>query len=113
MAFLVKQVFFKNFPDRNSKNNDVIKYMPPFWIFFYETKDSMLVIMHAKFKVNIYCGWDFRQGGFPPPPPPHYAQTLLDTPCTIGLKNIRKKVIFVLVKELENDFATLSVLVRK
>ena len=35
MAFLVKQVFFKNFPDRNSKNDDVMKNMPPFWIFLW------------------------------------------------------------------------------
>ena len=61
MAFLVKQVFFKNFPDRNSKNDDVIKYA--ILIFFYETKDNMLMIMHAKFEVNSCCGWDFRQGG--------------------------------------------------
>ena len=63
MALLVKQVLFKNFSDRNSKNDDVIKHMPPFWIFFHETKDDMLVIMHAKFEVNSCCGWDFRQGG--------------------------------------------------
>ena len=30
MALLVKQVFFKYFPDRNNKNVDFIKYMPPF-----------------------------------------------------------------------------------
>ena len=47
---------FKNFPDRNSKNDDVIKYMPPFYFFFYETNDNMLVIMHAKFEVNSCCG---------------------------------------------------------
>ena len=62
MAFLVKQIFFKIFPYRNSKNDDVIKNMMQFWFFFYETKDNMLVIMHAKFEVNSFCGWDFRQG---------------------------------------------------
>ena len=34
-----------------------------FELFFYETKDNMLVIIHAKFEVNSCCGWDFRQGG--------------------------------------------------
>ena len=81
MALLVKHIFFKNFLNRNNKNDDVSKYMPPFWNFFYETKDNMLVIIHAKFEVNSYCGWDFRQGY----PPPCTIATLLDTPCTIGL----------------------------
>ena len=57
MALLVKHIFFKNFLNRNNKNDDVSKYMPPFRIFFYETKDNnMLVIIHAKFKVNSCCG---------------------------------------------------------
>ena len=73
MALLGKQVFFKIFPGRNSKNDDVIKDMPPFFFFFYETKDNMLVIMHAKFEVNSCCGWDFMQGGIYPSP---YAQPL-------------------------------------
>ena len=60
MALLVKHTFFKNFLNRNNKNDDVSKYMSPFWIFFYETKDNMLVIIHAKFEVNSSCGWDFR-----------------------------------------------------
>ena len=51
----------ENFPDRNSKNDDVIIYAT-ILNFFYETKDNnMLVIMHAKFEVNSWCGWDFRQ----------------------------------------------------
>ena len=33
----------------------------------------MLVIIHAKFEVNSYCGLDFRQGVNLPPP---HAQTL-------------------------------------
>ena len=32
-----------------------------FEIFIYETKDNMLVIIHAKFEVNSCCG--FRRGG--------------------------------------------------
>ena len=35
MALLGKQVFFKIFPGRNSKNDDVIKDMPPFFFFFF------------------------------------------------------------------------------
>ena len=35
-----------------------------FEFLFYETKDNMLVIIHAKFEVNSCCGWDFRQGGW-------------------------------------------------
>ena len=31
-----------------------------FEFFFNETKDNMLVIMHAKFEVNSCCSWDFR-----------------------------------------------------
>ena len=64
MALLVKHVFFKTFFNSNNKNDNVSKYMPPFWIFLYvfKTKD-MLVIIHAKFEVNSCCGWDFRQGG--------------------------------------------------
>ena len=63
MAFLVKHIFFKNFLNRNNKNDDVSKYMAQFKIFFYETKDNILVIIHAKFEVNSCCSWDFRQGG--------------------------------------------------
>ena len=53
MVILVKHIFFKNFLNRNNKNDDVSKYMPPFChfeFFFYETKDNMLVIIHAKLK---------------------------------------------------------------
>ena len=39
--------------------------------FFQETKDNMLVIIHAKFEVNSCCGWDYRQGVNLPPPPMH------------------------------------------
>ena len=38
MAYLRKHVFFKNFPDRNSKNDDVIKYLHHLEFFFMKQK---------------------------------------------------------------------------
>ena len=53
MGLLVKHIFFKNFLNRNNKNDYVSKYMPPLSIFFYETKSTMLVIIHAKFEAVV------------------------------------------------------------
>ena len=63
-----------------------------FEFFFNETKDSMLVIIHAKFEVNKYCGWDFRQRGKFTPPPPLCTNANIDTPCTIGLKSFNEGI---------------------
>ena len=60
MALLMKHIFFKNFLNRDDKNDDLSNYMSPFWFFFYEAKDNILMIIHAKFEVNSCCGWDFR-----------------------------------------------------
>ena len=55
MVLLVKQEFFKIFPYRNSKNDDVIKDMAPFWIIFFMKQNIyMLLVMHAKFEVNSF-----------------------------------------------------------
>ena len=88
-SFSETHIFFKDFLNRNNKNNDVSIYMPPFWIFFYETKDNMLVFIYDyllfKFEVNNCCGWDFRQGVGVNISPPMHKRYHIDTPCTIGL----------------------------
>ena len=63
MALLVKHIFFKNFLNRNNKNDDVSKCHHFEFVFMKQKIIIMLVIIHAKFEVNSCCGWDFRQGG--------------------------------------------------
>ena len=61
MALLVKHIFFKNFSTATTKMMTSANICNHFEFFYYETKDNMLVIIHAKFEVNSCCGWDFRQ----------------------------------------------------